>query len=93
MNKIDKIRERINNKEVEVKPKKNKILSFANFLLVLSFIGVSALTYCKIDEEATLIDGIFNTDYSFKEMNSKIDNYFDNLFNTSTLGPVGPAST
>ena len=51
MNKIDKIRERINNKETEVKPKKNKILSFANFLLVLSFISVSALTYCKIDEE------------------------------------------
>lgn len=80
MNKIEKIRNRINNKE-DNKVKKNKLLSLLNFCLLLSFLGVSALTYCKIDENATIVNGIFKTDISFVEMNNNIDEYLDKIFN------------
>ena len=80
MDKIEKIRNRINNKE-DTKVKKNKLLSFVNFCLLLSFLGVGALTYCKVDEDATIVNGIFKTDISFAEMNNNIDEYLDKIFN------------
>ena len=80
MDKIEKIRNRINKKDVQ-KPKKNKLLSFTNFCLFLAFLGVGTLTYCKVDENATLFNNLFKTDFSFVEMNDNIDEYLDHLFN------------
>ena len=84
MDKIEKIRNRINNKEVN-KTKKSKLLSFVNCCLFLSFLGVGILTYCKVDENATLVNGMFDTDFSFVEMNNSIDTFLDNLFNNKEI--------
>ena len=79
MDKIEKIRNRINN--VDQKEENNVFLTIGNVVMVICLIGVSGLTYCKIDENATFINSIFQSDISFKEMNDFIKGTLNSLFN------------
>lgn len=79
MDKIEKIRNRING--IEEKETNNIFLTIGNIFLIVCLVGVGALTYFKVDEDASLINNVFDTDISFKEVNNVIKGALNEIFN------------
>lgn len=56
------------------------VVGFA-YVLLIGF-----LIFARLDTDASLLNGFFHTDFSFAGLNSRIDSFFNNLFNFNPKG-------